>query len=200
MKTAVQMKRPLFGMEISQKSDSEFFSATDLVKAGNKWRSANGLSDFNLSQWMTLKSTKEFASELEKKYGKVLIKGRGRSAQTWMHPLLFIDCALALSPKLKIETYEWLFDNLIKFRNESGDSYKKMSGAMFAHCKNKREFYLEIQATAKRIKAHLGCADWNRASEDQLSKRDKIQEGIALLCGVLRDNGQAVSLTLRQYD
>ena len=199
MKTAVEMKRPLFGMEIGQKSDSEFFSATDLVRAGNKWRVANGLSDFNLSQWLTLKSTKEFSDELEKKYGKVLIKGRGRSAQTWLHPLLFIDCALALSPKLKIETYEWLFDNLIKFRNESGDSYKKMSGAMFSHCKNKREFYLEIQDTAKQIKAHVGCKDWNRASEAQLMQRDKIQEGIALLCGVLRDNGQAVSLALRQY-
>jgi hypothetical protein len=32
---------------------------------------------------------------------------------------------------LKIEVYSWLFDKLIKYRNNSGDSYKKMAGALF---------------------------------------------------------------------
>lgn len=199
MKTVVQMKRPLFGMEIGQKSDSEFFSGTDLVRAGNKWRRANEMPEFNMSQWLTLKSTKEFIDELENKFGKVVIKGRGRSANTWLHPLLFIDCALSISPKLKIETYEWLFDKLIRFRNDSGDSYKKMAGALYAHCKNKHAFHSEIQITARRIKAHIGCKDWQRASEEQLNKRDKIQEAISILADVMSDNDQAVSLALRKY-
>ena len=42
MVTEVIMKRELFGHEISQKSKSEFFSATDLSKAGNEWRRSNG--------------------------------------------------------------------------------------------------------------------------------------------------------------
>ena len=199
MKTAVQMRRELFGMEVRQKSDSEFFSATDLATAGNKWRRANDMSDFNLSQWLKLKGTQEFIGELENKFGKVLIKGRGRGACTWVHPLLFIDCALAISPKLKIETYEWLFDNLIKNRNESGDSYKRMSGAMFAHSTNKRCFHAEIQDAARLIKSAVGVKDWQSATEDQLSQRDKMQEAIALLCGVLRDNDQAVRLGVAQH-
>lgn len=199
MKTAVQMKRELFGTEVRQKSDSEFFSVTDLVKSGNKWRMANNMSPFNLSAWLSSKGTKEFIQELEGRFGKVISKGRGRNSCTWVHPLLFIDCALAISPRLKIETYEWLFDNLIKNRNESGDSYKRMSGAMYAHSKSKKGFYIEIQRTAKLIQAACGCTDWQSATEQQLSKRDKMQEAIALLCEVLRDNEQAVRLGVAQH-
>jgi hypothetical protein len=199
MKTAVQMRRELFGTEVRQKSDSEFFSVTDLVRSGNKWRVANGMSPFNLSAWLSAKGTKEFISELEVKFDKVISKGRGRNSCTWVHPLLFIDCALAISPKLKIETYEWLFDNLIKNRNESGDSYKRMSGALYAHSSSKKGFYVEIQNTARLIRAACGCKDWESATEEQLSKRDKIQEAIALLSDVLRDNTQAVRLGLNQY-
>ena len=49
MKTQVLMKRELFGCEITQQSKTEFFSATELVSAGNKWRASNGLINFNLS-------------------------------------------------------------------------------------------------------------------------------------------------------
>ena len=53
MKTEVVMKRELFGNEISQKSKIEFFSATDLVRVGNKWRFSRDLPMFNLSAFLT---------------------------------------------------------------------------------------------------------------------------------------------------
>ena len=52
MKTAVIMQRELFGMPVSQHSKTEYFSATDLVKAGNKYRAINGLSPFNEKAWI----------------------------------------------------------------------------------------------------------------------------------------------------
>ena len=58
MKTVVHMKRPLFGMEITQKSDNEFFSATDLIKAGNLWRLNNDLDPFKMSSFLNSGSTK----------------------------------------------------------------------------------------------------------------------------------------------
>jgi hypothetical protein len=188
MKTEVIMKRELFGVEISQKSKSEFLSATDLVKAGNKWRRANNLTDFNLSQWLSKETTKEFINELTFKYGKCLIKGRGRVANTWVHPFLFIDIALAISPKLKIETYEWLYDYLLHYRNTSGDSFKKMSGALYHNCSNKREFQEIIKDTSRKIKKACNIndwEDWQKASQNTLEKRDKIHENIALLCDIL---------------
>ncbi len=195
MKTEVIMKRQLFGKEISQKSKSEFFSATDLVKAGNKWRSLNDLSLFNITQYFNKESSKEFIKSLEQKYNKdVLIKSRGRKAQTWVHPLLFIDIALNINPKLKIEVYEWLFDNLIKYRNNSGESYKKMCGAIYNSYNNKLQFHNYICEVAEKIKKACNVRDWNQATEEQLSKRDKIHDAISLLCNVLKQPEQAVRL------
>lgn len=185
MKTEVIMRRELFGKEISQKSQTEFFSATDLVRAGNAWRIANGLQAFEMNDWFNLKSTKEFIKSLEEKYGTVKISGRGRGVHTWIHPFLFIDMALAISPELKIEVYSWLYDHLLKYRNESGDSYKKMSGALYLKHTNKTAFPKYIKVVAERIKQACGVKDWQEAEEKQLKKRDKIHDSISLLCDIL---------------
>jgi len=198
MQTQVVMKRELFGCEIIQQSKTEFFSATELVNAGNKWRLANGFKDFNLSQYLKSSSFVEFKTELENKYGNVISSSRGRLSNTWVHPLLFIDIALALNPKLKIEVYEWLFDNLIKFRNDSGDSYKEMSAAIYIRFANKREFPSYIQKVANYIKTELKVTDWQTATEDQLKKRDIIHNSIRLLCNVLNDTNQAVRLGVKE--
>lgn len=194
MKTEVVMIRPLFGCEISQKSKSEYLSATDLVKAGNIWRSKNGLSMFDLTEWFRRKSTKEFIFELENKFGKVKISGKGRGTHTWVHPLLFIDIALAISPKLKIETYQWLYDNLLKNRNNSGDSFKKMAGTLWVNCTNKSEFTDFIKAVCYKIRLECNVEDWQKANENQLELRNKIQNNISLLGNVLRNNDEAVRL------
>lgn len=196
MKTEVIMKRQLFGVEVSQKSKSEMLSGTDLVRAGNKWRRSNNMSDFNLSQWLSKASTNDFIAEIKSKYKNPLIKGRGRSAHTWMHPLLFIDCALAISPKLKLETYEWLFDNLIKFRNESGDSYKVMCGALYVRASNKVNFHSYVSDVAKKIKLACHVSSWESATVDQLEMRKKLHNDIALLADVLNNNDQAVRLAI----
>lgn len=200
MKTEVVMKRELFGHEIGQQSKTEFFSATDLVKAGNAWRKENGLNSFNMSSYLESKGTKEFMNELELKYGDVIVKGRGRSSQTWVHPLLFIDMALAISPKLKIEVYQWLKDALLAYRNDSGESFKKMTGALFLNATNKDTFGNSIKQLSFHIRKVCGLehSDWQHATEDQLALRDRIHENIYLLSTVLRDNGQAVNLGLKQ--
>ena len=194
MKTEVKMERKLFGVTVLQQSSSEFFSAKDLVLAGNKYRIANDLGMFNLTAWFNKKSTKEFVLELEAEYGKVISKGK----KTWIHPFLFIDLALAISPKLKIEAYKWMYDELLSNRNNSGNSYKKMCGSLFAHQGNKQTFQGLIIDTAKRIKDACGVVDWQSASEDQLKKRDKIHNDICLLANVLNNNAESVRLALLQ--
>lgn len=200
MVTEVEMKRSLFGYEIRQKSKSEYFSATDLTAAGNQWRQKNNLSLFNLAQFLQTKSSKEFIEELEKKYGqKVIQKGRGRSSGTWVHPLLFIDIALNISPKLKIEAYDWLFDNLIKHRNDSGDSYKEMAAAIYTRYPNHKKFQSYIQEVAMLIKKECQVKDWESAAPSDLEKRDRIHRSIKTLCNVLNNTDQAVRLGLKEY-
>lgn len=198
MKTAVLMKRDLFGSEVSQHSQTGMFSATDLLKVGNKWRIMNDLPQFNMQNWFSNKGTKQFVEELEEKYGKANIKksARGKGTHTWLHPLLFIDMALSISPKLKIEAYEWMFDSLIKHRNESGTAYKKMCGALFVHQGNKVSFQLYIKTVAEKIKLACHVTDWQEASEEQLQRRTKLQENIALLADVLNNNDEAVRIAI----
>jgi hypothetical protein len=200
MITEVVMQRELFGFNIAQKSKTEFFSATDLQKAGNDFRRKNNLYDFNLSQFLKLPSTKEFIKELESKFEtKVVISGKGRSAGTWVHPLLFIDIALSISPKLKIEVYEWLHDTLLKNRNNSGDSYKEMASALWQRHTNHREFPTFIINVADYIKNQIGINDWNEATKEQLELRDKIHVAIKLYCNVLTNPKEAVRLGVAEY-
>lgn len=198
MKTAVLMKRSLLGGEISQNSKSEMLSGTDLVKIGNKFRIANDMEQFSMKSWLQNKGTKEFISELEDRYGKQNVKksARGKGTHTWLHPLLFIDMALAINPKLKVEVYEWLFDHLIKNRNESGDSYSRMCGVLFKRANNKSKFHAYISDVAKKIKLTCGVSDWQRASEEQLKIRDKLHNDIALLADVLNNNDEAVRISI----
>ena len=193
MNTEVILKRELLGGEISQKSKSEFFSATDLFKIGNKWRVANGLIHKTLQEYNHLKSTKEFESELKARFKIVRKLKRGRGEHLWVHPLLFLDMALWLNPTLKVEVYEWLFDNLTKYRNDSGDSYKKMCGALFVRA-NKSEYIQNIKKLCKLIQLECGVTDWNKANEAQLKLRDKMHENIALLADVLNNNKEAIRL------
>lgn len=198
MKTQVILKRPFMGGEVSQESKSNLFSATDLVKIGNIKRRELDLTSFNLSQYLKGRNTKEFIKELQQKNSVVIKRGRGRSSSTWVHPLLFIDIALALNPKFKIQVYEWLYDELIKYRNDSGDSYKKMCGALYENTNSKRKFSKDIVETAIYIRNKLNVKDWNTASEEELILRNKIHENISLLCDVLKDNNQAIRIGVEQ--
>lgn len=198
MKTAVAMKRKILGGEVCQNSKTEMFSATDLVKIGNKWRIMNDMDPFTMKSWLSNKSTKEFIGELSEKYGKENVKksARGKGTHTWFHPLLFIDMALAISPKLKIETYEWMFDSLIKCRNEGGDSYKMMCGALYVRARSKTNYPMYISDVARKIKLSCGVVDWQSATFDQLEMRKKLHNDIALLADVLNNNDEAVRLAI----
>jgi len=107
---------------------------------------------------------------------------------------LFLDIALWIDPKMKVEVYEWLMDNLLKFRNDSGDSYKKMVGALFSVSKDKTNFSKNIKIVARNIKLECGVKDWNEATEGQLELRDKIHEYVAFTCDMVKDGKMALDI------
>lgn len=194
MKTEVFMKRELFGSEVRQSNQTEFISANDIVRAGDRWRLANNMQFFNFQGWLNTQGTKDFIKALEKEFGKVIIAKRGQHGGTWVHPYLAIDLALAISPTLKIEVYKWLHDELLKYRNFSGNSYKKMAGALWARTTNKRNFQPLMVDIANKIKLACQVQDWESATEDQLRLRDKIHNNIALLAEVMNNNDEAIRL------
>ena len=201
MKTEVLMQRELFGSIVHQQSKSTFISSTDLVRAGNKWRIENGIESFNVTGWLGYKHTKEFIRELTNRFGIVYKPGTGRGNHSWMHPFLAIDLALAINSSFKVEVYSWLYDQLLAYRNDSGDSYKRMSGALYQNTTNKSTFQDGIRKTALLVQKACGVEGpfkdedvWEKATQEQLKMRDKIHDNIALLCDVLRDNNQAIKL------
>jgi hypothetical protein len=179
---------------VRQNSVNGFVCANDIEAAGNKYKALNGLKLFKLRTWIDNHSNKEFIKKMEAHFGTVIETKRGANGATWMHPYICIDLALAIEPKLKVEVYEWLYDELLKHRNNSNDSYKKMYGALYLNCSNKSTFNKDIITVEKMIKEACGVIDWQKASEDQLDLRNRIHENIFSLCGVLRNNDQAVSI------
>jgi len=193
------MSRPLLGEIVSQKSKSGFFSASELIKVGNKYRVLNDLETKSLNVYFNSSATKEFMRELKSKYGEIKTRGKGKKGgTTWVHPLLFLDIALWIDPRMKVEVYEWLMDNLLKFRNDSGDSYKRMTGALYVNAKNKRNFLNSIKAVASLIKRECGVQDWNSATEEQLQLRNKMHDYIAFACDMLKDPNKAVEIGIQK--
>lgn len=188
METEVLMERSLFGGIVHQRSKNEFLSATDLVREGNKWRVSQGLPFFSLANWKSSNQVKEFIHSLESEFGVVVINSRGRGSHTWVHPFLFIDLALAISPSLKIEVYKWLYDCLLKYRNDSGDSYKRMVGSLYSNSTQRSTFSKYIPNVCKMIQCAVGVSDWQKATESQLEYRDKIHEYVSLMCGIFHHN------------
>jgi hypothetical protein len=73
-----------------------------------------------------------------------------------------------------------------------------MAGALYVNCSNKANYHKGMSTTAKWIKNACRVKNWQKATEDQLKLRDRIHENIALLCDVLRDNGQAIKLGIQK--
>lgn len=200
MVTEVYLERDLLGGKIRQSNKTEFFSVNDLLLIGNKWRIMNDLKPFDYNSWYNSSATKDFLTELQIQYGEVIKSKKGKTGERWVHPYVLIDIALNINPKLKVEMYKWIFDELIKARNNSGDNYKMMAGALYVNTTNKSQFHLGISKTAELIKQACCVTDWNCATEDQLKKRDKLHNNIALLCSVLRDNNQAIRIALEKIN
>ena len=198
MQTNVIMKREFMDSQISQRSDNGFFSATDLERIGNLFRLSNGLPIFNKNEWLRNDTTKEFIQTLEKEFDVIKINSKGKNQHTWIHPYLFIDMALAINPELKLKVYAWIYDSLIKYRNDSGDSYKKMTGALWNTQNNKSTFAKDISNIANRIKLFCEVTDWQEASEKQLYLRDKIHEYISLLSDIIRDRENLLDIAFER--
>ena len=79
------------------------------------------------------KSTQEYIQVIIQKENlnteaSVYLKSRGKySGGTWMHPMLFIDFAMWLNPYFKYDVLRFVSDEMIKYRNLAGDSYKTLA-------------------------------------------------------------------------
>ena len=140
MKTSVIMIRKMGNFDVSQRTVDGMFDANALL---NQWNSAVDNPERRMSRFLESPKTIEFINEIEDnkpndtnalgslsalyiKKGRNTAKGRTQN-EVWMHPYLFIDFALWINPKFKLQVIKFVYDELIKQRNDAGDNYISLS-------------------------------------------------------------------------
>jgi len=202
LKTEQILKREFYNQTIRQNHKTEFLCMTDMLKVGNMHRKNQGLPRVKITNYMSLKSTKEFIELLMREENVINIietTGKSTGKEYWANKYLFLDFALWLSPKFKVKVYKWLYDNLTVFRDESGESYKKMA-AIIQDKYGASKIGLLISSVAKKIKEHIGVTSWNTATEDQLKERDEIHKRLEMLLIADVDIERAIKLVIERAE
>tara|TARA_R110000824_G_scaffold262492_1_gene451193 strand:+ start:378 stop:1028 length:651 start_codon:yes stop_codon:yes gene_type:complete len=200
MKTAVIMERDLLGVTIRQNHKTGMINANDLHKVGNQLRKQYEYSEKQMGAYFNLDSTTDLINEIclveNISVDDVKKSTKGKYGGTWINPILFVDMAMWYSPQLKVRILQWVIDGLLDARDESGESYKSMNSAIM------RQFpkeYTQLKAAevAKTIAAECkvgnGKDKWQKATEEQLKRRAKIQETIIMIADLCPNIGTAVN-------
>lgn len=131
MKTNVIMIRKMGNFDVSQRTIDGMFNATSLLKQWNFSKSLKRGKEVN--DFLKIDKTKEFIIALEEDYNdttkKIVVTKEGKNGGTWLDPLLFIDFAMWLNPKFKVQVLKFVYDELIRQRNEAGDNYISLSAS-----------------------------------------------------------------------
>lgn len=200
MKTNQILKRDFMGMEVRQEHKTRFFNINDFTKVANTYRENKGLPSADFRKYRKSQKTQEFLDALmeDENLIQVIKTSKGKDGSTWVHPLVFFDYAMWISPELKIKVYKWLYDNLAEFRDVSGDSYKVLTGVIQSTYPMIEPQHLRelIQSLARAIKQVLKVDDWNCASEEQLKQRDAIHRNLQMLIKAGVDLQKAFNLSI----
>lgn len=176
MNTSVKMIRKMGELEVYQRTQDEMFDATSLLKQWNK--QSNIRKD--VSAFLKLDSTKEFITALESAETRKVVsvtKGGKNNQGTWMNPLLFIDFCMWINPTFKVTVLKFVYDELIKQRNDAGDNYKTLSAAGI---KLKGYDFVEVaKAMQWIIFGHSGKELRQIATQEQLKDLNDLQTKLA---------------------
>jgi len=131
MKTNQLMTRPMGQFKVIQRTLDGMFNATDLL---TQWNKASGQQK-QISHYTDNATTQEFMQALMneediKERKSVLLQNRGKNGGTWMHPFLFLDFAMWINPTFKVKVIKFVYDEMIKYRNDAGDAYRDLGCAV----------------------------------------------------------------------
>jgi len=130
MKTNVIMIRKMGDFDVTQRTIDGMFNATGLL---NQWNNKSGMQK-QMIHFMENKTTNEFIDLLTsesdtKERDSVVLQSRGKNGGTWMHPYLFIDFAMWINPRFKLDVIRFVYDQLIQYRHQAGDNYRGLTSA-----------------------------------------------------------------------
>lgn len=131
MKTNNIMLRPMGQFNVEQRTKDGMFNATQLLR---QWNDANGEKK-EVTKFFENENTKEFISALISEenlntQNSAYLKSRGKKGGTWMHPILFIKFAMWLNPRFEVQVIKFVYDQMIKYRNDAGDAYRELANSV----------------------------------------------------------------------
>lgn len=144
MKTNNVILRPMGQFQVSQRTKDGFFNATELLKQWN----ISAKQTKTVNHYLENSKTNEFIEAIinddeeirksERPMNQVLTKtkaktdsnGMREAGSVWMHPLLFIDFAMWINPAFKVKVLKFVYDQMIKYRNDAGDAYRKLGASV----------------------------------------------------------------------
>jgi hypothetical protein len=206
MKTEVIMKREFFGDFIQQRSHSELFCATDLLRVENEKRKLQGKNPKFMQSYFDTQETKELINQIKWEFSiqdsQVKSVTKGRHGGTWMHPMLFVDFAMWLSVETKVRVLKWVLDGLMELRDNSGDSFKYMNAALLENYPNHANAtnYMRIaNAISKACGVYeLGSDKWQLATKEQIEMRDRIQGRIVTYADVVDNMEDCINRAIQK--
>lgn len=144
MKTNQEMVRYIDNLSVIQRTSDGYFDGSELLR---QWNNVEINPRRRMSEFVDSPKTKEFLKALavdESQRQKtdigenqLLIKVRGRNTKegktpdkVWMNPLLFIKFAMWINPTFEVKVLRFVYDEMIRYRNDAGDAYKELSSAV----------------------------------------------------------------------
>ena len=196
METTVVLSRKMGDYAVTQRTKDGYFDGNELLR---QWNASNDKKK-TVEDFLSLSNTKEFIDELSltddcrkadnqlfmKSKGKMTINGRTPD-KIWMHPYLFIKFSMWINPRFEVAVIKFVYDELIKFRNEAGDAYKELASAIVKITPKK-----EIPTAMTEVAQALNYVILNRherevrnqMDEKQMREMVKLEQEVALLVNV----------------
>ena len=188
MKTNQNLTRKMGEYSVLQRTQDGMFNATALLK---QWNSTSS-TERKMDNYFNSDKTQEFINTIMERENlntpkMVYLKTRGISGGTWMNPMLFIDFAMWINPSFKYDVLKFVYDELIKFRNEAGDAYKELASAIVKITPKK-----EVPTAMTKIAQALNfvCTNHheremrNQMDEPTMKEMVRLEQEIALLINV----------------
>lgn len=181
------MVRKMGSFKVEQRTKDGYFDANALL---TQWNSKSGNKRKNMSDFRNSKATNEFLEALNEeiaiteisamaiieKKGRNTSKGRTKD-EIWMHPYLFIDFAMWLNPKFKLQVIKFVYDQLIQQRTLAGDNYKTLSSSIV---KLKGYSFQEVAKAIQWIVYNKTGKELRQtATQEQLQEINDIQTKLA---------------------
>ena len=153
------MIRKMGNFDVTQRTKDGFFNATDLLEKWNKsnpeekraldnfWKTTNidklmleivinepyllEKSSSNSVGFKSVVSTElKYKDDFKGLKNLIAKTARGKNGGTWLHPVMFVKFAMYLSPRFEYHVLRFVADEMIKYRNLAGDSYKELGSAV----------------------------------------------------------------------